>query len=180
MEPEQNQPTRLPKERTEISLSGAALVELLQAVIDKNCPIRFQVKGFSMSPFIKDGDFVTVSPVQFALHLGDIVAFTPHKIQKLFIHRVIGKKGDSYATRGDSASAGDGFLPRANIVARVVLAERNGKKVYCGMGPERFLIAWLSRTNLLSPLFRYMGSFLRPSKRFFLRPLLRSTPWGRD
>ena len=59
-----------------LSLSGPALLDLLRAVLDKRVPFRFTARGFSMSPFIKDGDVVTVSPcAPGAIHYGDVIAF---------------------------------------------------------------------------------------------------------
>jgi signal peptidase I len=119
-----------------------------------------------MFPFIREGDVITIAPLKpSSPRLGDVVAFTPPGTQKLLVHRVIGKKGDSYLIRGDNAPAADGFLPRGRIIGRVILVERNGKRVYCGMGPEGFLIALLIRTNLLSPLLQLIGSFLHLFKR---------------
>jgi len=48
----------------ELQLSGPSLVELLRSVLDKGVPFRFQAKGFCMTPFIKDGDVITVFPLE--------------------------------------------------------------------------------------------------------------------
>ena len=118
-----------------------------------------------MFPFIRDGDVITVSPLKSPPRLGDVVAFRPSQRQQLFIHRVIGGKRGSYLIKGDNTAANDGFQSRASILGRVILVERNGRRVYCGMGPERLLIALLVRTNLLSPLLQLIGGFLHLSKR---------------
>ena len=61
---------------SDLPLSGRALVDLLSAVLNKGVPVRFQAKGFSMSPFIKNNDVVTISPWQGTRPgLGDIIAF---------------------------------------------------------------------------------------------------------
>jgi hypothetical protein len=49
---------------SDLPLSGPALVHLLRAMMDKGAPVRFRAKGFSMSPFIKNKDVVTISPLQ--------------------------------------------------------------------------------------------------------------------
>ena len=169
MRPEEFKPSE--KTSSELTLSSPALVELIQAVLSKDHSFRFQAKGFSMFPFIREGDAITIAPLKpSSPRLGDVVAFTPPGTQKLLVHRVIGKKGDSYLIRGDNAPAADGFLPRSRIIGRVILVERNGKRAYCGMGPESFLMALLIRTNLLSPLVQCLGSLLRPFKSFFFSP----------
>ena len=79
--------------QTELSLSSSAIAELTEAVISKNTPFRFQVRGFSMSPFIKDRDVVTISPLNDSpVGIGKIAAFVYPRLERLLIHRIIAKK----------------------------------------------------------------------------------------
>ena len=153
------------QEKVELSLPGPELTDLFQAVIQKDSRIRLTVKGFSMFPFIRDEDAVTLSPLEFSPRLGDIVAFSPAETRKLFIHRVVGKKNSAYLTRGDNASSADGFHPRAAILGRVVRVERKGKKISPGLGPERIPIAHLSRKGLLAPILRLVLNVTRPFRK---------------
>jgi signal peptidase I len=138
---------------SELSLSGPALVQLLRAVLDKGAPARFRARGFSMSPFIRNEDVVTLSPLQDASPgRGDVIAFVLHGTDKLCVHRVVGKKGNLYVTKGDNSSEADESVPRENVLGFVTRVERDGKEVFLGFGPERFLIAFLCRRGLLSPL----------------------------
>jgi len=147
----------------ELCLSGAALTELLQAVFSKGSLFRFQAKGFSMSPFIKDGDVVTISPLRDAKpRLGDVVALIHSKTRGLLIHRVVGKKGDSYIIRGDSTFEMDDLLPRTDIVGRVIRVERDAKRITLGLGPERVLIAFFSRRKFLFPIILPAWRLFRP------------------
>jgi hypothetical protein len=66
---------------------------------------------------------------------------------------VIGKNGYSNLTMGDNSPKADGMIPRKSILGSVQKVERDGKKVYRGLGPERFLIAFLTCRGLLFPLF---------------------------
>lgn len=135
----------------ELSLSGAALVGLLRAVLGEGVPFTFRAKGFSMSPFIRDGDLVTVSPLQDALpRLGDIVAFVGPGGERLIIHRVVGTRGDFHLLRGDATSEVDGLVREGDILGRVTQVERDGQEIRLGLGPERFLIAIMTRSGLLS------------------------------
>jgi signal peptidase I len=137
----------------ELSLSGLALVQLLRAVLGKGALVRFRAKGFSMSPFIKNEDVVTLSPLQNASPgVGDVIAFVLQETDKLCVHRVVGKKGGFYATKGDNSSEADESVPRENILGFVTRVERGGKEVFLGLGPERFLIAFLGSRGLLLPL----------------------------
>ena len=158
-------PALFTKKKEELSLSSQQLEKLMRGVLNKGAYFRFQGKGFSMSPFIKDGDVLTIAPVQgSAPGFGDVVVFTHPNTGRLIIHRVIGKKAGSYLTKGDNAPEEDGLISRAAIVGRVAKVERDGKKPFLGLGPDRFIIAFVTRTGLL-PLLWPVWSLAR----FFMR-----------
>lgn len=147
----------------EISLTGPALVALLRAVLDKGMPFRFQAKGISMTPFIKDGDVITVSPLSDTLpRRGDVVAFTHPDTGRLVIHRVVGKKARQFLLKGDNVSRAENKVLQKKLLGLVTIVERNGKQVFAGLGPERFLIALLTRFGLISHLRRCLVKFVRP------------------
>jgi hypothetical protein len=100
--------------------------------------------------------------------LGDVVAFVLQKTDKLCVHRVVGREGDFYRTKGDNISEPDGSVPRENILGFVTRVERDGKEVFLGLGPERFLIAFLGGRGLLLPL-------IRPAWRLF-RAIVKRSP----
>lgn len=166
MKSQEFKPTLFSRKGGDLSLSGPALVELLRAVLDKGAPFRFRAKGFSMYPFIKDGDVVTVSPLpDTSPSPGDVVAFIRPETEKLVIHRVARKRGDSFLIKGDNTPHADGLIPEANILGCVTEVERDGKNVFLGLGPERFLIALLTRKGrfftLLLPVCRLVCLILR-------------------
>ena len=143
---------------------------LLQTTLGKGMPVSFTAKGFSMAPFIKDGDVLTVVPLEGTSPAsGDVVAFFRPGTEKLTIHRVIGEEGDSYWMKGDNSLQADGLIPKTSILGRVKRVERNGKRVYLGLGPERVLIAFLTRTNLLFPILRPVWRVFHPIVRIFLK-----------
>ena len=155
---------------SDLPLSGRGLVDLLRAVLHKGVPVRFQAKGFSMSPFIKNNDVVTISPLQGTQpSLGDIVAFAHPETQGLYIHRIVRNKGGFCVTKGDNRSQTEESVPIENILGSVTRVERDGRHVFLGLGPERFLIAFLGRRGLLFPflfpLWRILRPFMRRSAR---------------
>ena len=151
----------------EISLSGNALEELMRGVLDKGKPFRFQAKGWSMSPFIQDGDLISVSPLSDkSPGLGDVVAFVNPGTSKLVVHRIVSNQHAGYLMRGDNQTGdGDGLIPSENILGRVTFVERAGKIIRLGLGPERFLIALLSRMSLLQPSLTRLAPLMRPLRR---------------
>jgi hypothetical protein len=155
-----------------LSLSGDALIELMKAVHAKNLPFRFHAEGFSMSPFLKDGDIITVSPLgESILCRGDIVAFVHPLTKKPVVHRIMLKEGGFLKIRGDSASSDDGLIPEANILGRVTTVERCGKKKYLGLGPEKYLIALLSDRSLLTGLLSKLSGIRNAVRSKFKRGL---------
>ena len=112
-----------------------------------------------MSPFIRDDDVITLSPLGGdPPRLGEVVAFVSPYTERLTVHRIVRRRGDSYLIQGDRAPESDGLVPSYHILGRVTKVERNGKEVLLGLGSERLLIAFLSRqgifANLLVPIWR--------------------------
>jgi hypothetical protein len=148
---------------SELPLSGRALVEILRAVLDKGAAVRFQAKGFSMSPFIKNMDVVTISPLQGKRPgLGDIIAFVHKETDGLCVHRIVRATSGVYITKGDNISETAECVPRENILGFVGKVEREGREAFLGLGPERFLIAFLGRRGLLLPLLLPVWKVIRP------------------
>jgi len=148
----------------ELQLSGQALVELIRAVLDKGVAFRFWAKGFSMTPFIKDGDVITMSPLSDALpRLGDVVVFIHPEMERLVVHRMVGQNGNYFLVRGDNTSSvTNDLIPKENILGCTTRVEREGNEVFLGLGPERLLIALLTRTGLLSSLLPPLWRLVRP------------------
>jgi len=116
-----------------------------------------------MTPFIRDGDVITVIP--YSHHkprLGEIAAFIHPESGKLAVHRIIGKNSLACLIRGDTVSGmmNDGWIPKEKILGKVNRVERNGKKIRLGLrGPERYGIALFSRMGFLSFALRIMVKF---------------------
>jgi len=153
------------KNEQEFSLSGAVTIELIQAAFIKDALFRFKVNGFSMSPFIQDGDIVTLSPVSRSpISLGKAVACISPVHKRLVIHRVIGKKGDHYLIKGDNIPRADCLMDKKYILGCVTAIERKNKTVLLGLGPERIVIAFLSRKGfrpLILSFWRLIPKSLR-------------------
>ncbi len=159
--------TRIPAEE-ELALSGPALLELLQAVLARGAPFRFRAAGLSMFPFIRDGDVVTVAPLQGVRpHCGDVVACVPPGRDRPVIHRVVGSRGCSYLVKGDATAEADGLVQESDILGRVTRIERCGTEVRLGLGLERHFIAVLVRGGLFARAFFPLGRWVRSVLRWF-------------
>ncbi len=131
------------------SLPNVVLAELMAAVLEKNTSFRFTAPGFSMSPFIRDGDVITIA--QRRIRYGDVVAFMNPSSGKLTVHRIVRVSRKGCLIKGDNTPEPDGWVPESSIIGRVVQVVHRDKKVRLGMGMERIVIAWLSRRGWLTP-----------------------------
>jgi signal peptidase I len=151
----------------ELSLGSRPFRELLIEVLHRGAAFRFRAKGFSMSPFIKDGDIITVAPLSGDRpRLGDVVAFIDPRTEELVVHRVIGKRDNSrFFIRGDNLPVQKHLVPISQVLGKVEKVERGGDAVGLGLGPEKTLIALLSRKgvllSVLLPLWRVIRPFLK-------------------
>lgn len=140
--------------QNEIFFSSVSLIELIKSAFAKNSSFRFKVTGYSMSPFIKDSDVVTLSPLS-RVSLGKVAAFIHPDTKKLIIHRIIGQDNGYFILKGDRISEIDGLIPQENILGCVTRIQRNNRDVRLGIGAERLLIAFLSKNRFLPFIFYY-------------------------
>ncbi len=148
------------------TLSMRALVDLLTAVTEKGRPFRVQALGFSMYPFIRNRDIITISPLPAGgPGLGDVVAFIQQETGRLVVHRVVRRTEDGYFIRGDNMPEPDGLISADSIRGYVTKVERDGKPAPLGSGPERYLIAVMSSKGLLCPSLSLACRLLCPAIR---------------
>jgi phage repressor protein C with HTH and peptisase S24 domain len=147
----------------ELLLSGQDFTELFKAILSKKAAVRFKAMGFSMSPFIRDKDVLTIAPSSddSVIACGEVTAFIHPLTGKLAVHRVVSVKNGFYVIKGDNTAEADGLIPRKDILGCVIKVERKEKTVFFGIGIEKRLIALLSRKKLLMPLFFPAKIFMR-------------------
>jgi hypothetical protein len=143
--------------RDEHNLSAPMMVSLLDGVVARGHTFRFRAGGSSMFPFIRDGDVVSIKPLDpdRVPRLGDVLAFNRNpdeaSVAHLVVHRLVGRSAQGYLLRGDHhpPSHSDGMISPVALLGIVTGVERRGRTVRLGLGPERALIAFLSRLGLL-------------------------------
>lgn len=165
------EPSVFVKPGKELSLSGSALIQLIQETLHRGAALKFQALGYSMSPFIRDGDVITISPLSDKpIRRGDVVALLSPARKKLIVHRVVyrNRQGDLY-TAGDNLPQPDIAVSEKDILGRVTGVQRNGKNITVGLGAERLFIAVLTRHgliySLILPIMRHLRTFLRRPSR---------------
>jgi len=139
----------------ELPPSRPALVGLMRAVLDKGKPFRFEARGTSMYPFIREGDVVTVAPLAGPdPRPGDVAAFVQPGTSGVRVHRIVKVEAGRYFLKGDNALDADGALPRNMILGLVVRLERGGRARPVGPTFRAAAIARLSRTFWFTRLSR--------------------------
>ena len=138
----------------EIALDGDDLAGLMRAVLEKGKAFRFEARGASMHPVIRDGDIVTVRPLAGGTRTGDVVAFVHPETGGVRLHRVVGAGETGYLLKGDNALCGDGAVARDALLGRVARIEREGRTVLLGPALRSSLLARLSRTVWYTRLTR--------------------------
>jgi len=134
----------------ELCLSSRGQLDLLRAMRERGVSTRTMVRGWSMSPFIRDRDVLTIVPIDSGrLGVGDIVAFSHPENKRLVIHRIIRCMDSGWLLKGDNSPKPDGIIGQQDIVGLVSGIERKKRKIGLGLGMEKDLIAFLSRFNLL-------------------------------
>ena len=137
------------------SISNKYLIDIIRDVLARDLRFRFEAPGFSMSPFIRDRDIITLIPYYgTSCSIGVVVAFVRPGTGQLVVHRIVAASKDGWRLKGDNNPEEDGVIPHAAILGQVIRVERAGKSIRPGLGPERVIIALLSRWRLLSyPLY---------------------------
>jgi signal peptidase I len=108
------------------------LLKLSRDMLEKGKSIRFQAKGWSMRPFIRDGDFIVVSPVKSSsIRKGDIV-FYSNAENEIIVHRIIRKykKNDRITVliKGDASFGPPEKVDIQKVLGKAKAIERNGRE----------------------------------------------------
>ncbi len=111
--------------------AGAELNSFLGKLLEGGKPASIPARGFSMAPFIRDGDLITVAtafrPGPDRLKLGDVVLFRT-ELDRWLVHRIIrksyrGKRG-RVVTKGDSLLRADRPIDLEQVWGKVAVVAR--------------------------------------------------------
>lgn len=119
--------------RTGIPCTSTAFAGLSAEILRSGVALRFQARGTSMAPLVRDGDVLLVWPREpGSVRIGD-VALCSVDPGRVVVHRVIRKEsrpeGMRFTVQGDQAVRPDGLIPAAQILGWVVAVERAGIRI---------------------------------------------------
>ncbi len=140
----------------ELRLTNIEQLAVMRAVLECDAEYRTTVRGFSMHPFIRDADVVTICPLRGKPpRVGEVVAFSHPRHGRLIIHRLIENTADGWLAQGDNCDTVDGnALTEAHILGRVIRVERQRHVVRGSLGGVGVVIAWLLRRHFLPGVMR--------------------------
>jgi signal peptidase I len=139
-----------------------------------NMRIRYiNIKGFgsSMSPFIKNGNILTIKPVNRgdAIKRGDIAIVIGRNKENLIVHRVIGLKNSFFQIKGDNCYEDDGWFPKASILGIVTEVTTEANKKIVVKRWQNLIIAFLSKIRLLNIIILPVGRIIKKkSQKLFI------------
>lgn len=137
-----------------ITIPKDSFKKLLETVIEKKGELIFKAKGSSMSPFILNGDLVTICPYSDkAPKLGDIVAFTENVTGNLLIHRILLKKDNFFFIKGDNRLKSNGFIHRNAVMGYVKRVEHKNRNRIIGIEKGNKVVALLLNNLLFNNVF---------------------------
>ena len=105
-----------------------------------------------MSPFIRDGDTLTISAPREKLKTGDVVAAAHPEAGRLLVHRLVHIADGRCLIKGDANLKADGWLESEKLLGRVTKVERDGRLVKTAGRLKRRIIVWASRSERLQPV----------------------------
>lgn len=111
----------------------AAFSELSAEILCLGKSIRFEARGSSMDPLLRDGDILLVEPVkQRLLRVGEVVICSNHS-GNVIVHRVLRRQvrsdGAYYLVQGDQALQPDGWIPQGKVYGRVRSIDRGNTHI---------------------------------------------------
>jgi signal peptidase I len=103
---------------------------LRKQLIENNHAVKIVASGYSMFPFMRNGDVQTISPVPIEeIKVGDVAVF--ERDNDWISHRVIDIRNTNNETililRGDTCIQLDPLVTKANYIGKTVGFEREGK-----------------------------------------------------
>lgn len=129
--------------------SAQEIGEIVKEVLGYGADFRFQARGWSMAPFIRDGDILTISRLKNSrIKIGQIVAVVDPERKRMMVHRIVRRKGRHYVVKGDNLLSSDGSFSSYEILGVVTKIERGNRVIFPKWTLGQYLIACFSRNRV--------------------------------
>jgi len=117
-------------ETRSLDCTSAVFAEISADLLGAGKDLRFQARGCSMRPMVRDGDVLLVKAIKPPMiKVPDVVLYV-NDLGYAVVHRVIGKRKRQgihwFTIQGDQVGQIDGIFPESQILGKVISLERNG------------------------------------------------------
>lgn len=165
----------------EIVLTAEEFGYLSEAVVKAGGCLRFEAHGFSMYPFLKHNDTITVRPADDSELVPGAIVLCRTSPHRLVAHRIVashqgGPDDDLLLIRGDACPEGEEFIGKDAVLGIISHVERGPKLFRADRGSRLLLGKILALDNNLLLWGRSCLNFLR---RIAARPLRHVQSWAR-
>jgi signal peptidase I len=146
-----------------IHCDGVDFYELSKDVLAREACLRFQARGGSMCPLIRDGDILVVQPIGFAeVRVGDVIFFRGHRGNMLahrLVNRTRAEDGETtLIAKGDTASQFDQPVHPDQFFGKVTSIERRQKRVDLDSGLMKLMgLLWAKVPFVGSRIYPFLG-----------------------
>ncbi len=133
----------------EVNLTSNDIADLSSQIVLNGGSFCFKARGWSMYPFIRDGDVLTIQQADpSALRTGDVIFYRIHN-NRTVAHRIVSKKYRNnhvmLFVRGDSMFGSDGWIQSEQIIGQVTSLQRGQKVMRLTRGfLNRIMKLWVS------------------------------------
>jgi signal peptidase I len=140
--------------RGRLDPNDAAFVDVVSDLLRQGHSVRFRANGGSMRPTIREGETITVAPVQPAeIRRGDVVLYRVGRgVIAHRVARVVRQPGGTlvFTPRGDASQGRDQPVEELAILGRVVTVERGGRSLNpAALRARALAVAWAVAGHLL-------------------------------
>ncbi|MFA4984861.1 MAG: S24/S26 family peptidase [Candidatus Omnitrophota bacterium] len=133
---------------------------LIGEVLKSNFAIRIKVRGSSMLPFIRTGDYVTIIPVSLEdARIGDIIAYGDKERKNIICHRLIKRVNSDLVLKGDTHLWSSEKVSAESLLGKVVSVECGKSKFNLEDKPHRFLSCVLARVSRYFPPLLFLIAY---------------------
>lgn len=126
-----------------MNCNSTDFLKLSKEILTRGNKLRFQARGESMFPFIRDGDILEIEPAgEKKIRLGDVVFYRAgdkHAVAHRIVKKITQGNKSIFITKGDSGTGEGERVCHEQILGRVETVERAGRTIHINKGLNRLL-----------------------------------------
>lgn len=127
--------------------------------LKNSIPVKAQIFGSSMLPFIRSGDYLVIQPIaREGLRIGDILAYSHDNKMPIVCHRLVKIENSKLIIKGDTRIRGQERILFDDLLGKVIAIERGSKKIDLETRFQKALAVKLAWISLSAPALLYISA----------------------